>query len=437
MVVVVQGDVRVLLYILVWYGSTVVYSIHLQQFLAAADQHSDDHQHPAFDWRVPVSCLFVVTMQAACCAALDGSILIAQKVAARRSTPLPGSTNSTRSRKDAKDDENENENENENESAALLGTAATDNDSDKRPCSSRGPIMLRSLGVSYMNGYSPCWLTSRSVILTAYSGLASMLQTCALQLAGILCFNSVRAVEPAMAATYVRVAHGGRLAWSSVLGLFMVTAACVVSLSDTATCSVLGNDSGRVLVAVLCGLLINCCMIGRNSLVQMLRVSEAGLYRQSRLEESAAYYLQLLGIMTLLSAGACSTEIGRALYTAWLHDRSTLTLVVSSSAMYAAYNHCSLLVCERVDLVTHSILTIFKRPVLILGSTLYLERRISNTAAIVCSFITLGLALHMRGNVTRKARDKQLHESTITMTAVSALNAEAAASSSCNGQDSE
>ena len=265
--------------------------------------------------------------------------------------------------------------------------------------------------------------TSRTMILTAYSGFASMLQTSSLQLSGILCFNSVRAVEPAMAASYARVAHGERLGWTSMLGLMMVTAACIATLSDRAACSVLGADSGRAVVAVLCGLIINCCMIGRNSLVQMLRVLDAEKYRQSRLEESATYYLQLLANMLLLSAVTCSTVLGRQLYTEWLLNPASLTLVLSSSAMFAAYNHCSLLVCERVDLVTHSILTIFKRPVLILASTLYLEQRVSHTALVVCLFITLGLALHMKGRATaEKAKDgKQESASNVLAAAVAAL----------------
>ena len=428
----------VLLYICVWYGTSVVYSIQLQQFLAVADSHSGN-VHPVFEWRVLVTCVFVVTLQAACCSLLDGSALYIQHLLTAQQRPhhqyaLVASSDSLVATADflkaAHDADASNscaENETDNEHDHDTDVEEANNDSvaslrsvdlNKQACSSPGPIHFRSLDVvtdlskplpptpsSTVAPSRSLWLpnsvfTSRTMILTAYSGFASLLQTSSLQLSGILCFNSVRAVEPAMAASYARVAHGDRLAWTSVLGLLMVTAACIATLSDKAACSVLGGDSGRAMLAVLCGLIINCCMIGRNSLVQMLRVPDAEKYRQSRLEESATYYLQLLAIMLLLSAVVCSTALGRDLYTIWLSNPATLTLVVSSSAMFAAYNHCSLLVCERVDLVTHSILTIFKRPVLILASTLYLEQRVSHTALIVCLFTTLGLVLHMRGRST-------------------------------------
>jgi len=461
-------SLSVLLYIAVWYGTSVVYSIQLQQFLALADSPTDD-THPAYEWRVLVTCVFVVTLQAACCSLLDGSALYIQHLLSAQQRPqhdyaLVASSDpsaSADSRPTAKfltaadgadgassSAENDTDvEEGEEERTAVHRTV------ERQVCPSPGPIHFLSLDDADTDIDEPLSLppstaastsrslwpsssvfTSRTMILTAYSGFASLLQTSSLQLSGILCFNSVRAVEPAMAASYARVAQGDRLGWTSVLGLLMVTAACVATLSDKAACSVLGSDSGRVAVAVLCGLLINCCMIGRNSLVQMLRVTDAEKYRQSRLQESATYYLQLLAIMLLLSAVACSTVLGRELYSEWLFSPSTLALVLSSSAMFAAYNHCSLLVCERVDLVTHSILTIFKRPVLILASTLYLERRVSHTALVVCLFITLGLVLHMRGRAgAEKGKDGKLHEtsgSNVVVAAVAAVLASTPALSS-------
>ena len=443
----VLTDLHVVLYIAVWYGTSVVYSIQLQQFLALADSPTND-VHSAFDWRVLVTCIFVVTLQASCCSVLDGSALCLQRLlsAQQQSSQyqyallaasdlnaaidffpaassadctdcVDGSSSSTET--DTEGDVTDNDST----------TVQRSVDGNKQACSSPGPSLLHTLdsdtvisrplsptsssaATASTDSLRSTWLpnkvfTSRTLVLTAYSGFASLLQTSSLQLSGILCFNSVRAVEPAMAASYARLAHGDRLGYTSVLGLVMVTAACIATLSDKAACSVLGNDSGRVVVAVLCGLVINGCMIGRNSLVQMLRVPDADKYRQGRLEESATYYLQLLAIMLLLSASVCSTALGRELYAEWLLNPAPLTLVLSSSALFAAYNHCSLLVCERVDLVTHSILTIFKRPVLIVASTLYLERRVSHTSLIVCSFITIGLALHMRGRTLEKAKDRQ------------------------------
>ena len=430
---------NVLLYIAVWYSTSVVYSIQLQQFLAVADSHTDD-THPAFDWHVVVTCIFVVTLQAACCSALDGSALYIQHQLTAHQRPQHQYTLVASAEPSASVDASSADNflhaADGSNSSVEADTDVDEADGDnvalqrsvdvtKPIWSPPGPIPFRTfdavdeLGItkpttssssSSSTSATPTrsLFTSRTFVLTAYSGFASLLQTSSLQLSGILCFNSIRAVEPAMAASYARVAYGDRLGWTSMLGLLMVTAACIATLSDKAACSVLGNDGGRVAVAVLCGLLINCCMIGRNSLVQMLRVTDADKYRQSRLEESATYYLQLLAIMLLLSAVTCSTSLGRELYSEWLSDRASLTLVLSSSAMFAAYNHCSLLVCERVDLVTHSILTIFKRPVLILASTLYLEQRISHTALIVCLFITLGLVLHMRGRaVAGKGQDNK------------------------------
>ena len=73
----VLSSATVLLYIAVWYSTSVVYSIQLQQFLAVADSHQTD-AHPSFDWQVLVTCVFVVTLQAACCSMLDGTALYIQ-----------------------------------------------------------------------------------------------------------------------------------------------------------------------------------------------------------------------------------------------------------------------------------------------------------------------------------------------------------------------
>ena len=450
-------SLAVLLYIGVWYGTSVVYSIQLQQFLALADSHANT-AHPLLDWRVLVTCVFVVTLQAACCSALDGTALFVQHLLSERkrveheyalvATSEPSSATSDSfppadflSTVDSADScpSHADTDIEEEDNVAL----PRKEDVPRQAYSSPGPISFRSLEAHSLPAASlssdgtsedaPArWpstvFTSRTWILTGYSGFASLLQTSSLQLSGILCFNSVRAVEPAMAASYARVAHGDKLGWTSLLGLAMVTAACVATLSDKAGCSVLGSDSSRVAVAVACGLVINCCMIGRNSLVQMLHVADAERYRQSRLEESATYYLQLLAIMLLLSAATCGTALGRELYGEWLSKPGVLALVVSSSAMFAVYNHCSLLVCERVDLVTHSILTIFKRPVLILASTAYLERRVSSTALVVCLFITLGLVLHMTGRAAaaRAKQGKQLEEGSVSSRVSAALAAAAA-----------
>ena len=353
-----------LLYIVVWYGASVLYSIQMQQFLSAVNEQGAPELSAA--WLVIATCIGLVTLQAACCTVLDGSVWMVHSLY-RLEEP-------------------------EDQLYSVVAQSDDGLDTNKLDGAEQAEMEDSSMKQSASRPF----LTTRAVLLSFFSGCAALLQTAALQLSGITCFNIVRLFEPCMAATYAKVWRAQRLSWMSVAGLAIVAVACFLGIADAQSCSQM-EASGRVATAVVLALFINCCMIGRNSLVQLLP-KDTSSYRSDRLQESAIYYTQLLLVMLVLAlSSVLFSPATRALYVSFFMLQRQLALwAVSSSVMFAVYNHCSLLVCERVDLVTHSVLTIFKRPLLILASTFYLQGHVSYRQVLICALISTGMLLHVR-----------------------------------------
>ena len=381
-----RAAIEPLLYIAVWYGASVLYSVNMQQFLSAVNEQGA----PALSatWLVVATCIGLLTLQAACCTLLDGSVWLLHSMCRsddrnRRYARLAQTEDRLGHSNNKLQEEHEEADQTENgvgENGAVKSGRAM---SASRP-----------------------WFTFRAVLLTVFSGMAAFLQTAALQLSGITCFNIVRVFEPCMAATYAAVWRGASFGWMSGIGLSLVAVACFLGVADAQSCSFLSANQ-RVMTAMLLALVINCCMIGRNSVVQLLpKDDNSSKYRSNRLQESVTYYCQLLLIMLLLVLPiTVLSPPTRALYRSLFVEQPQLVRwALSSSAMYAVYNHCSLLVCERVDLVTHSVLTIFKRPLLILASTLYLQGYVGWKQPLVCALISIGMLLHMRAQ-HNKGRD--------------------------------
>ena len=384
-----RSAVEPLLCVAVWYGASVLYSVHMQQFLGAVNERGAVGLSAA--WLVAATCIGLVTLQAACCALLDGTVWLVHSMGcAADAHVVKQYARVTQTETGLGDHHSRRKGDTKTEEGDGTDDSGVE-DGSGRVSSGREALASHS------------WFTLRAVLLSTFSGLAALLQTAALQLSGIACFNIVRVLEPCMAATYAKVGRGQQFGWMSGVGLSLVAAACVLGVADAQSCS-LFHANNRVLTAMLLALFINCCMIGRNSLVQLLpKDDNSSKYRSNRLQESVTSYCQLLLVMLLLaSATVVLNPSTRALYHSLFVQQPQLAQwALSSSAMYAVYNHCSLLVCERVDLVTHSVLTIFKRPLLILAAALYLQGYMGWRQPLVCALISIGMLLHMRAQQSK------------------------------------
>ena len=224
-------------------------------------------------------------------------------------------------------------------------------------------------------------------ILFIFAGLLHCLGTLImnfmLTLSDIPCVHTIRALEPLIACILVcfipmpnkNQRNSEDLKINNIekwIGTILMLFGVVLATWRSDQCNVLST-------IFFLGVLTNLLMVSRNICIQHISVENDEIFSQ----------IILYGISTLLSfLLLIISNFSRLVFEKY----GTLLFLIGLCSFI--YNSTSIMVCNRVQLVSHSILTMLKRPTIILASVIYFNSDISLMMIIGNLIILIGILLY-------------------------------------------
>lgn len=294
-------------------------------------------------------------------------------------------------------------------------------------------------------------LLSRRLVFQSFFHFAgTFLMNVSLCLSTIICVHSARTLEPILAVIMAQLVLRQSPNLYTLVGITLVIVGNFLVYADGESCDVVGKKSARIAVIIAMG--VNMAMASRNSIFKLKSTSkkstENSVSSPSNSISPSSYPRPSLLSPSLPTPASPSSpspnpeqdrQMENILYNAliclfgfpvclflflfwpfataillrWLDSSFLLwnSFVMGTTAFF--YVHCSLRVCEAANLVTHSILTILKRPVVMLASSFYLTHTFSANVLINCLLTTLGMMIHSfpGTNSTKNGTEKTEMES--------------------------
>ena len=213
--------------------------------------------------------------------------------------------------------------------------------------------------------------------------IGTSLMNLTLSLSNIPCVHTVRCLEPLLAGLFVKCIHtahkksgedihrkiGALQYWISIMSI----------LGGAALATWRSGQCTRLMITIGLGMLTNLVMVIRNICIQNL----SGRYNQVTTQWILYGISSFVSLVSLLMGDISLLP---------LHQHIFLLSAVGICS--AIYNTASISICSRISLVSHSLLTVLKRPVVIVGSAVYFRTSLS-IAMIIGNFIAgLGIVLY-------------------------------------------
>ena len=227
--------------------------------------------------------------------------------------------------------------------------------------------------------------------------IGTSLMNLTLSLSNIPCVHTVRCLEPLLAGLFVKCIHTAHKKSSEdahrTVGELQYWLSIMSILGGAALATWRSGQCTRLVITIGLGMLTNLVMVVRNICIQNL----SGRYNQITtqwilygISSFVSIVLLLIGDVSLMS----------------LHQYIFLLSVVGICS--AIYNTASISICSRINLVSHSLLTVLKRPVVIIGSAVYFQTSLSIAMIIGNVIAGVGIVLykidfnHVRDEVRRR-----------------------------------
>ncbi|CAF3719808.1 unnamed protein product [Rotaria sp. Silwood1] len=215
-----------------------------------------------------------------------------------------------------------------------------------------------------------------------------MIMNLMLTLSNIPCVHTIRALEPLLASILVYfipmpIKDEHKTESSKIhktekwIGIFLMLFGTILATWKSGQCNLLS-------ITILLGILNSFSMIIRNICIQHLTIKSKDIYIQ----------IILFGISTLLSL----ILLLMSDFSYLLIQKYRILLLLIGLCSFI-YNTTSIIVCSQVSLVTHSLITMLKRPILILASTIYFRSYISLMMIIGNLIIVIGILFYKTNSI--------------------------------------
>lgn len=213
--------------------------------------------------------------------------------------------------------------------------------------------------------------------------IGTLLMNFTLTLSNIPCFHTMRALEPLLASFlvyFIRMPnksnqHGEESKIDNIekwIGIILILFGAILATSRSSQCGLLNE-------IVFLGTLTNLVMVLRNISIQHICAETNQIFAQ----------FILYAVSTLVSFVLLLTYE----FTFASLKKYAILLCLTGVCSFV-YNTASIIVCGKVALVSHSLLTMLKRPTLIIASSIYFHSPITLAMFIGNLIILIGITLY-------------------------------------------
>ncbi|UJR14336.1 hypothetical protein I4U23_001332 [Adineta vaga] len=223
-----------------------------------------------------------------------------------------------------------------------------------------------------------CWIVF--IVAGLFHCLGIMITNYLLSLSNISCVHTIRALEPLIASIliyFIPIPNQTNSNWKTTIfeklfGIILMISGVILSTSRSGQCQFLST-------LIYLGLLTNFLWVIRNICIQYIRIHMNEIFTQ----------MIIYGISTIISF---SLMIIHRFPSLLLENHWNLLIFIGLLSLI--YNSTSIIVCNRVNLVSHSLLTMLKRPILIIVSLIYFDHHLNVMIILGTILILLGLSFY-------------------------------------------